>query len=98
MDGNAFDTAMSLTDGDDVVRELDEILNKRENSKKRRRSGTNDNQDRSLPPLVIKDLSISPSDRGRPLTVGIATNNQLTIDFDRDDDLEVCIKKFLMIF
>ena len=81
---------MSFTDGDDVTRELDEIMRKRESSKRRRRSGTKEDQNDSLPQLVIKDLSISPSNRGRPYTVGIATNNQLTNDFNRDDDIEVC--------
>ena len=90
LDDNSFETAMSYTDGDDVARELDEIMRKRESSKKRRRSGTKDTEDNSLPQLVIKDLSISPSNRGRPHTVGIATDNQLTNDFGRDDEIEVC--------
>lgn len=88
LDDNSFETAMSYTDGDDVARELDEIMRKRESSKKRRRSGTKDTEDNSLPQLVIKDLSISPSNRGRPHTVGIATDNQLTNDFGRDDEIE----------
>ena len=88
---------MSFTDGDDVTHELDEIMQKRESSKKRRRSGTKEDQNGSLPQLIIKDLSISPSSRGRPHTVGIATNNQLTNDFDRDDDLEVSYFLFKVI-
>lgn len=98
MGGNNFGSGMSFTDGDDVTLETEQIMNRRESSNKRRRSGTKDVQGSPLPPLIIKDLSISPSDRGVPLTVGISTNNQLTDGFD--DDLEVCIlqifKQFLI--
>eukprot|EP00795_Rhopilema_esculentum_P014639 gene14639-5725_t len=83
------DSAMSFTDGNDEHLELEDIMKGNDYSKKRRRSGTNDKQGDALPPLVIKDLSISPTERARRMhTVGLATQDQLTNDFQRDDDIE----------
>ena len=88
------DSAMSFTDGNDEHLELEDIMKGNDYSKKRRRSGTNDKQGDALPPLVIKDLSISPTERARRMhTVGLATQDQLTNDFQRDDDIEVCFSK-----
>ena len=89
---------MSFTDGEDDLSEkieLENIMNQDDCARKRRRSPTAAEEapdsHMNMPPLIIKDLSLSPSARARrPQTVGQTTEDQLTNDFDRDEDFEVC--------
>ena len=94
MENENTETAMSFTDTDDSVvgtLELEDVMNQQDYPRKRRRSPT-DGQDGSLPPLVIQDLSLSPSNRiRRPQTIGLATRDHLTSDSDRNDEIEVSL-------
>ena len=94
MENENTETAMSFTDTDDSLvgtLELEDVMNQQDYPRKRRRSPT-DGQDSSLPPLVIQDLSLSPSNRiRRPQTIGLATSDHLTNDCDRNDEIEVSL-------
>ncbi len=84
---------MSFTDGS-VDMELESIMNKNDSVRKRRRSLTAvdnlDSQHSDISPLIIKDLSLSPSERlRRPHTIGLATEDKRTNYFDKDDIFQV---------
>lgn len=95
MENENTETAMSFTDTDDSLvgtLELEDVMNQHDYPRKRRRSPTDGQQDGSLPPLVIQDLSLSPSNRTRrPQTIGLATSDHLTNDCDREDEIEVSL-------
>ncbi len=91
---------MSFTDCGDHLStsiEIENIMSQNDFARKRRRSltGVNDANatHNDMSPLIIKDLSLSPSERARrPQSLGQATKDQLTNSFDRGDVFEVWLR------